>query len=106
MVTVGLVVGVGFVLINRSLSRSEVGRNAAAQRADARGFEAFARRVKTRVGAIREIDDLIDAIGRRPGTLEVKLIDGRGIVRASDGEAEIGSRDLDSRITAALHGDS
>jgi diguanylate cyclase (GGDEF)-like protein len=51
---------------------------------------------------IREIDEVLDALGRRPGAIEAILIGPDRTVRASNIEKLNDSRDTDSRIEAAL----
>ncbi len=70
-------------------------------RADADGFEDVTRKSKPRV-AIADIDEFLDAIGRRPGTIEATLIGPDNVVRASSIESLDGTRDSDPRINAAL----
>lgn len=73
-----------------------------AQRADARGFEQVASEEPTEALAIRRIDEFMDAIGRRPGTLEVALLDRQDIVVASNRDGLVGTRDELRLAGAAL----
>lgn len=100
-VTLSLVGAAGYLLMNHELRSSVISQHAAAQQADARSFEATGAKVNRRL-AIREIDQLMDAIGRRPGTLETLLIDQQHIVRASPDERLVGTTDRDPQIDAAL----
>ena len=53
--------------------------------------------------AVATIDELLDAIGQRPGTLETLLIDPHSVVVASgNAEGVVGQRDSDARIAEAL----
>ena len=108
--TFALIGVVGYVLVDRNLEHRQIQNYAAAQRADAEGFEDVAAHADSPADAIAQIDRLLDAIARRPGTLEAVLIDQRHVIVAA-GEArreEIGgSEDTDPRIDAALeHGTS
>jgi diguanylate cyclase (GGDEF)-like protein len=106
-VAFALVGVVGYVLVDRNLEHRQISDYAAAQRADAEGFEYEAAQAASPADAIRKIDQLLDAIVRRPGTLEAVLIDRQHIVRASGNEHLNGTTDSDLRIDAALeHGAS
>ena len=97
----------GYVFIDRNLERRQIANDAAVQQADAKGFEDEGARAASPADAIRRIDQLLDAITRRPGTLEALLIDQQHVVRASGNERLNGTRDRDPRIEAALqHGTS
>jgi len=112
--TFALIGVVGYVLVDRNLEHRQIENYAAAQRADARGFEDVAGRASSPADAIVQVDRLLDAIARRPGTLEAVLIDQRhaivaaGETRVAGSEARlVGSEDADPRIDAALeHGTS
>jgi diguanylate cyclase (GGDEF)-like protein len=98
---------VGYVLIDRNLENRQIENYAADLRADAQGFEEESAHAASPADAIPGIDRLLDAIARRPGTLETLLIDRRHIVRASGEDRLIGTEDTDPRIDAALeHGTS
>jgi diguanylate cyclase (GGDEF)-like protein len=106
-VTFVVVGAVGYALIDRQLNRRQVDEYAAIQRADARGFEHETASVSAPAGAVSTIDRLLDAIARRPGTLEALLIDRHHIVRAAGEDHLVGTFDSDPRIDAALeHGKS
>src|SRR5580692_8974447 len=68
--TFALIGVVGYVLVDRNLEQRQIKDYAATQRADARGFEDVAARAAGPAETIGEIDRLLDAIARRPGTLE------------------------------------
>lgn len=98
-----LLVGVvGYALIVRELRSSQINRYAAEQRTDVAVFEAKGRRAPTPAGAIRQIDEVLDAIAQRPGTLEALLIDRDGLVVAAGDGRIVGLRDMDERVEGAL----
>jgi diguanylate cyclase (GGDEF)-like protein len=91
------------VAITSQLHRGQIDGYAAEQRADVQSFAAIARRAPGPAAAVREIGEILDAIGHRPGTLEALLIDRGNVVRASGvNPAVVGRRDSDPRIDAAL----
>ena len=67
--TFALIGVVGYVLIDRNLEHRQIQNYAAAQRADAQGFEDVAAHAASPADAIAQIDRLLNAIARRPGTL-------------------------------------
>jgi diguanylate cyclase (GGDEF)-like protein len=96
-------VGVGsYVLIAAELKDRLVASYAEAQRADIKSLEAVAARSGDDAETIREIDEVLDAVGERPGTRETLLIDRGRIVRASADDDAVGTRDTDERIDAAI----
>ena len=97
-----LVVGAaGHELISHELNQHQIDAYAGIQRADAQALEATGERA-TSAGRSREIGQLINAIGERPGADEVVLIGPDNIIRASTDPALIGHRDSGPRIDAAL----
>jgi len=103
--TFALIGVVGYVLIDHNLERRQIENYASAQRADARGFEDVAGRAASPADAIAQIDRLLDAVARRPGTLEAVLIDQRHVIVAAGEDRVIGTEDADPRIDVALeHG--
>ena len=103
----------GYVLVDRNLEHRQIQTYAADQRADARSFEDVAGRAVTPAAALLQVNRLLDAIARRPGTLEAVLVDRRQVVvaaggaRVGGGGRLIGTTDADRRIEAALeHGGS
>lgn len=100
--TFALIGVVGYVLVDRNLEQRQIKDYAATQRADARGFEDVAARAATPTAALVEIDRLLDAVARRPGTLETLLIDSRNVVVAAGEKPLIGTTDADARIDGAL----
>jgi diguanylate cyclase (GGDEF)-like protein len=100
--TFALIGVVGYVLVDRNLEQRQIKDYAATQRADARGFEDVAARAGGPAEAIGEIDRLLDAIARRPGTLGARLIDSRHVVVAAGEKPLVGMIDTDPRIDGAL----
>lgn len=97
----------GYVLIDRNLEHRQIENHFADLRADAGGFAYVAAHAASPADAIAQIDRLLDAIARRPGTLETLLIDQRHVVRASGEDRLIGTEYTDPRVDAALeHGTS
>jgi diguanylate cyclase (GGDEF)-like protein len=105
--TFALIGVTGYVLIDRKLEHRQIENYAADQRVDAQGFEDQSAHAASRADAIREIDQLLDAIGRHSGTLETLLVDRQHVIRASGEDRLIGTKYADPRINAALeHGTS
>jgi diguanylate cyclase (GGDEF)-like protein len=100
--TFALIGALGYVLIDRNLEHRQIQNYAAAQRADAQGFEDVAAHAASPADAIVQIDRLLNAIARRPGTLEAVLIDQRHVIAAAGEDHVIGTEDADPRIDAAL----
>jgi diguanylate cyclase (GGDEF)-like protein len=92
----------GYWLMGKELYHAQITSRAAAQRADAVGFQDLGRQALSRAAVIREIDEVIDAVGRRPGTLEAILVDSQNIVRAAADDRVVGSREADPPLDAAL----
>ncbi len=101
-IVLALICVVGYVLIDHRLEHRQIESYAAAQRADARGFEYESAGATSPAEAIGEVDRLLAAIQRRPGTLEAVLIDRQHVIRASGEDRLIGAKDNDARIEAAL----
>ena len=83
--TFALLGALGYVLVDRNLERRQIQNYAADQRADARSFEDVAGRAATPAAALLQVDRLLDAIARRPGTLEAVLVDQRHVIVAAGG---------------------
>jgi diguanylate cyclase (GGDEF)-like protein len=99
----GVIGVVGDLAITNQLHHGQIDSYATAQRADVQSFAAIGRRHPQSVAAVREVGEVLKAIGHRPGTLEALLIDSNNVVRASGvNPAVVGSRDSDPRINAAL----
>lgn len=96
---------VAYALISSQLRQDQIDNYTEIQRADARSFERLARRSPHRV-AIREIGELLDAIGRRPGTDEAILIGPDRVIRASAEKSRIGTEDNDPNTAATLRSGS
>src|SRR4051812_4840166 len=93
---------VSYVLIAHRLENQLIDGYATSQHADAETFQKISRRTPDRADAIRQISIVLDAIGRRPGTLEALLIDADRVVVASPDADVVGERDTDPRIEAAF----
>jgi diguanylate cyclase (GGDEF)-like protein len=98
LVLVG-VVAYGF--ISQELEANQLESFAASQKADVVGFEEAARTYDRRT-AIREIDELLDAMGRRPGRREANLVAPNGEIVASSEERLTGTVDVAPQIRAAI----
>ena len=103
VVALAVVGAAGYKLISDRLYQQQLDSYARTQQADADGFEAIARKYPRPRVAIRRIDELLDALGRRPGAIEAILIGPDNVVSASNIEALNGKRDSDPRINGALH---
>lgn len=106
VVALALVGAAGYKLISDRLYEQQLDSYARTQRADADGFEAIAHQDARPAVAIREIDELLDLLGRRPGAVEALLIGPGNVVQGSNIEALNGKRDSDPRIEATLRSGS
>ena len=103
LLTVAFVGVVGYILIAGQLRQSQIDTYAAAHRADVQSFEVIGRRDPSTPSQVARIDELLDVIAQRPGTLETLLIDPRSVVVATGNhEGLIGRRVSDKRTRAAL----
>jgi diguanylate cyclase (GGDEF)-like protein len=103
VVTLSVVGAAGYALMAQQLRRTQIASYASFQRADVRGFEAIGRHERGMKATLTEIDQLLDAIAQRPGTLETFLIDPRSVVVASgNGPSALGQRHSDRPIRNAL----
>jgi len=93
---------VGDVVISRQLGERQIAAYAETQQADVQSFNAIGQREPDPDTAVREVGEVIDAIGRRPGTIDTLLIDREGTVRASDDASAIGTREDDRPVLDAL----
>jgi diguanylate cyclase (GGDEF)-like protein len=94
---------VGYFAMAQQLERRQIHDLATNQQADVASFEATGRAAASPREALRQVNDVIAIIGRRPGTIEALLIDRGRIVRASGSDpSAVGTRDADPRIDAAL----
>lgn len=101
-VTLAFIGAGAYLAIDRELGRRTIDNYAAAQRADVRGFENVIPHEAPAKSTLQQIDRLLDAVGRRPGTLEAMLIDKRHVVVAAGENQLLGRVDSDPRIDAAL----
>jgi diguanylate cyclase (GGDEF)-like protein len=90
----------GYFVAVKQLKAHEIANSAAVQRSDVKGLEALGGTTTN----FRQLDDVLDVLGNRPGTLEATLIDHGYTIRASgvSGPSVVGRRDIDPQITAAL----
>jgi diguanylate cyclase (GGDEF)-like protein len=103
------VVGItAYVFLERNEAQRQIDDYAAAQRADARAFEAVGARAPKPAEAISDIEVILDSVAKRPGTLEATLVDPRRVIRAEIGWAHVGETvKAEPHIDAALkHGRS
>lgn len=100
--TLGLIAAAAFLVLEHDLAGRQIDEYAAAQRADVRAFELQGQRAVDRTDALLDIDRLIDGVAQREGTLEALLIDQQHVIVATSKDALLGTRDVDSRIRAAL----
>src|SRR5947208_5944020 len=97
VVALALVGVAGYKLISASMYQEQLDSYARTQRGDARDLEAIARKFVVPRVATRELDEMVDGIGRRPGTVEALLIGPDDVVRASSVKALNGRRVSDPR---------
>ena len=91
------------LLLTDQLKRRQIADYARTQQADVKSFEAIGREFRDPKVAVREVAEVLNAIGKRPGTLEALLIDRGRVIRASGtDESAVGTRDSDERIDAAI----
>jgi diguanylate cyclase (GGDEF)-like protein len=106
VLSLAIIGAIGYRLISERLYDQQLNSYTNTQQADARGFEEIARTHPQSGGAIREIDDVLDALGRRPGAIEALLISPDNVIRGSNIESLNGATDSDPRINAALRSGS
>ena len=87
LVTLIAIGALGYFLMAGQLRETQISDYAGAQRADVRSFETIARQASTRASAVAQIDELLNAIALRPGTLETLLMDPDSTVVASGTDA-------------------
>jgi diguanylate cyclase (GGDEF)-like protein len=104
--TLVLVGGAGYFILASELRSAQIDDYASIQQADAKGFELLGRSGDSMVSTLREIDEQLDAIAQRPGTLHTHLINSRAIIVQSGDDALVGTYKSDRRIVAALGGTS
>ena len=94
---------VGYFVMSKEMRRSQIARYATMHDADASALEAIGRSQESASDRLHEMNAIVTAVDRRPGTLETLLIDERNVIRASGTAPElVGTRDSDPRIDAAL----
>jgi diguanylate cyclase (GGDEF)-like protein len=106
---VGTLFGVGVVTYavqERQIERRIIDAHAREHRADAQSLAAISRRVSEPSEMFREINEVMMAIGHRPGVKETRLINERFRVRAAGAdERAVGTPDDDTRLEEAIqHG--
>jgi diguanylate cyclase (GGDEF)-like protein len=101
-VALALVGGVGYKSMSSRLYHQQIDDYTLTQEADAKNFEAIGRASRNHREALREIDEQLDGIGLRPGTIEAILVGPDNVVEAASGAGLKGSGDSDPRIDAAL----
>ena len=94
----------GYKFISSRLYQQQIDSYTLTQEADAKNFEAIAREHSNQRLTLREIDQQLNGIGLRPGTIEAILVGPDNVVQAADGAGLKGSGDSDPRIDAALRG--
>ena len=103
-VAVALLGIVSYLLILQVLQASQIESHLDTQRADAISFEAVAAAADTKAEAIREIDEFIHVIAKRPGAVETILIDPRGVLVAAGHHEPVGAHASDPRRDALKRG--
>ena len=92
---------VGYQILNQRLQDSWIASYSQTQRADADTFDTYA--IKGGSGSwLPKVQQLLEAVQQRPGTVETKLIDRHGMIVSSGVPVLIGRSDVDARIRAAL----
>jgi hypothetical protein len=105
LIAFAVIGAVAYVLLAGELGRNQLATYAALHRADVYNIEAIAKRSRGEREMVREIAELLAAIGRRPGTHEALLVGPDAIVRASGTRAvPTGGPIADPNVGAALRG--
>jgi diguanylate cyclase (GGDEF)-like protein len=97
-----LVGGAGYKVISSRLYQEQLDSYTRIQEADAKSFQAISRDYPDSRIAIREIDEQLDGIGRRPGTIEAILIGPDRVIRASNLESLTGKKASGPHVEEAL----
>ena len=100
--TFALISAIGYVAIADQLGEQLVESYAQEHRADARSIESAAARGIDRADARAKVRALLEAIARRPGTLETLVIDRRHVIDISGEVGLEGTTNADARIDGAL----
>jgi len=102
-ITLAVIGGTGYLLVARQLRSEQTASYKSVVQADVQGFEAVGQTSATPAQGVRRIDELLDAVGARPGVIEAVLIDQRHVVVATGSRSNaIGYANSDPRITATL----
>lgn len=101
-VGLGVTVVCAALLLHHRLRGEEIRAGAQVVAADARTFERVAAEAGDRAEALREISELLRAIGARPGVKEATLVDARFRVIAAGDAAAVGTRDRDPALEDAI----
>ena len=91
-----------YLMMSDQLQRRLVATYAAEHRADAASLAGAGLRARRLSEGDRQIRELLAAIAERPGVGEAVLVGPGGVVQASGNPVELGRRDVDPRIAAAL----
>jgi diguanylate cyclase (GGDEF)-like protein len=91
-----------YSLISQRIQSYQLETYASTQRADARSLEAIAHTYQDHRTEFRNIKQLLDAIGRRPGTREALLVGPDHVVRGSGIGNLYGMVNTDSHVQATL----
>jgi len=101
--TLVLVGAVSYVIQSREIRSRIIATHAREHEADAQSLAAIAHHVNEPSEMFREINEVMTAIGHRPGVQETLLINERSVVRAAGADAAaVGTFDSDARLQAAL----
>jgi diguanylate cyclase (GGDEF)-like protein len=90
-----------YALVSNQLEETHVDELARAQRADVASFEALRNEFGPRA-TLREIDEALELIGRRPGTTEASLVGPDGTIVVSSDSELVGTADDNEQIVEAL----
>jgi diguanylate cyclase (GGDEF)-like protein len=103
LVTFAAVGTVGYFVMSEEMQRGQIASYAKVHEADAQGLETIGRTEPDPRERQREMDAILSSVARRPGTVEVLLIDERNVIRSSGKERNlVGTWGSDRRIEAAL----
>lgn len=98
--TLLLVLAVNYAVVRRQLEHGLIEATASEQQATAASFARHARLSGPR--ALREMQDLVDALAARPGTLEAIVIGPNFRIVAAGNRRQLGLVDRNVRVEAAL----
>ena len=100
--TFGLLGVASYVLIGDQLQRRLLDTYAIEHRGDAQTLEQARRRARAAAGEHQEVEEVLDAIARRPGVFEAQLIGPDGVIEVAGDPKAVGLRASDARVDAAL----